>query len=187
MGRPWSPANVRLAFWEGLREGLPVAVAARAAGVSRPTAYRWLKDDRQVLPSPHLESLKSRAGSLSLREREEIAFHFASGHGVRSIAARVGWAPSTINRDLARDRLNDRYRPSIAQEQTWARAWRPKPRKLDGLALRQRVVFMPTDRFSPEQIAGRLRLEHPNDPGDVRVARNDLSSPLRSGPWIVAD
>lgn len=117
-----------------------------------------------MLPSPHIESLKSRAGSLSLREREEIAFHFASGHGVRSIAARVGRAPSTISRELARNRLNHRYLPSIAQEQTWARARRPKPRKLDELALRQRVVSMLTDRFSPEQIAGRLRLEHPNDP-----------------------
>lgn len=177
MGRPWSPENVRLAFWEGLREGLPVAIAAKTAGVSRPTAYRWLKDDRQVLPSPHIESLKPRAGSLSLREREEIAFHFASGHGVRSIAAKVGRAPSTISRELARNRLNHRYLPSIAQEQTWARARRPKPRKLDELALRQRVVSMLTDRFSPEQIAGRLRLEHPNDP-EMHVSHETIYQAL---------
>jgi IS30 family transposase len=164
MGRPWSPAGVRLAFWEGLRQGLPVSVAARAAGVSRPTAYRWLRDDRQVLPSPHLESRGPRTTSLSLREREEIAFQLALGRGVRSIAAIVGRAPSTISRELARNRIQDRYVPSIAQEQTWARGRRPKPRKLDGLALRERVGLMLTDRFSPEQIAGRLRLEHPDNP-----------------------
>jgi hypothetical protein len=52
MGRPWSPSSVRLAFWKGLHEGLSVSVGPRLAGVSRPTAYLWLSDDRQVLPSP---------------------------------------------------------------------------------------------------------------------------------------
>jgi hypothetical protein len=32
MGRPWSPLKVRLAFWEGMDEGLSTSSAARAAG-----------------------------------------------------------------------------------------------------------------------------------------------------------
>jgi IS30 family transposase len=163
MGRPWSPLSVRLAFWRGLDEGLPTSVAARAAGVSRATAYRWLSEDRQVLPSPFQNFAVTRAGSLSLREREEIGFHLARGQGVRQIAAELGRAPSTISREVARNRVYDRYVPSFAQEQTWARARRPKARKLDGLALRGQVISMLTERFSPEQVAGRLRLEHPEN------------------------
>src|SRR5665213_3325062 len=158
MGRPWSPLSVRLAFWKGLNEGLPTSAAASAAGVSRATAYRWLGEDRQVLPSPFQNFALTRPGSLSLREREEIGFQLARGQGIRRIAAALGRAPSTISREVARNRVYDRYVPSLAQEQTWTRARRPRPQKLDGLALRGQVVSMLTERFSPEQVAGRLRL-----------------------------
>ena len=144
-------------------EGLPTSAAARAAGVSRATAYRWLGEDRQVLPSPFQNFALTRSGSLSLREREEIGFQLARGQGIRRIAAAQGRAPSTISREVARNRVYDRYVPSLAQEQTWTRARRSRPRKLDGLALRGQVVSMLTERFSPEQVAGRLRLEHPEN------------------------
>ena len=147
MGRPWSPLSVRLAFWKGLDEGLPTSAAARAAGVSRATAYRWLGEDRQVLPSPFQNFALTRSGSLSLREREEIGFQLARGQGIRRIAAALGRAPSTISREVARNRVFDRYVPSLAQEQTWTRARRSRPRKLDGLALRGQVVSMLTERF----------------------------------------
>ena len=165
MGRPLPPLSVRLAFWKGLDNGLPMAAAARAAGVSRSTVYRWLGEDRQVLPSPPQNVTVTRPGSLSLREREEIGFQLARGQGIRWIAASLGRAPSTISREVARNRVYDRYVPSLAQEQTWARARRPRLRKLDGLALRERVVSMLTEKFSPEQVAGRLRLEYAEDEG----------------------
>lgn len=163
MARPVSPLAVRLAFWKGLDEGLPTSAAGRAAGVSRATAYRWLGEDRQVLPSPRPNFAVTRPGSLSLREREEIGFQLARGHGIRQIAGLLRRAPSTISREVARNRVYDRYVPSLAQEQTWTRARRPRPRKLDGLALRGQVVSMLSERFSPEQVAGRLRLEHPEE------------------------
>jgi transposase len=102
MARPWSPLSVRLAFWKGLDEGLPASSAARAAGVSRATAYRWLGEDRQVLPSLPQNFAVTRPGSLSLREREEIGFQLARGQGVRQIAEQLGRAPSTISREVAR-------------------------------------------------------------------------------------
>jgi transposase, IS30 family len=143
--------------------GLPTSVAARAAGVSRATAYRWLGEDRQVLSSPVQDFRVPRPGSLSLREREEIGFQLARGQGVRQIAAVLGRAPSTVSREVSRNRVYDRYVPSFAQEQTWARARRPRPRKLDGLALREQVISMLTKRFSPEQVAGRLMVENPQN------------------------
>ena len=82
---------------------------------------------------------------------------------MRQIAGLLGRAPSTISREVAKNRVYDRYVPSLARGQTWARARRPRRRKLDELALRKQVVSMPTERFSPEQVAGRLRLEHLED------------------------
>ena len=163
MGRPWSPLSVRLAFWKGLDEGFPAPAAARAAGESRATAYRWLGEDRLVLRSPFQNFVLTRPGSLSLREREEIGFQPARGQGIRRIAVALGRAPSTVSREVARNRVYDRYLPSLAQEQTWVRPRRPRPRKLDGLALREQVVSMLTERFSPEQVAGRPWDEHPEN------------------------
>ena len=177
MGRPWSPLRVRLAFWEGLAAGLSVAVAARAAGVSRPTAYRWLSDHQKVLTRPVQDFSVSRVGLLSLREREEIGFQLGQGQGVRRIAALLGRAPSTISREVVRNQVNGRYSPSLAQEQTWARARRPRARKLDGLALREQVITMLTDRFSPEQVAGRLKVEYPEDP-EMQVSHETIYQAL---------
>ena len=143
--------------------GTPDVSRGAGCGVSRATAYRWLGEDRQVLPLPFRSFSVMRPGSLSLREREEIGFQLALGQGVRQIAGLLGRAPSTISREVARNRVHDRYVPSLAQEQTWERARRPRRRKLDGLALRKQVMSMLTERFSPEQVAGRLRLEHPED------------------------
>ena len=163
MARPWLPLSVRLSFWEGVDAGLSVAVAAQAAGVSRPTGYRWLSEYQKVSPSPVQDFSVARVGLLSLREREEIGFQLARGQGVRRIAAALGRAPSTISREVARNQVTGRYVPSLAQEQTWARARRPRARKLDGLALREQVISMLSDRFSPEQVAGRLKVEHPEN------------------------
>jgi IS30 family transposase len=196
MGRPLSPLSVRMVFLEGLGAGLSVTVAARAAGVSRPTGYRWAREHRGVSLSSPESLVTSRIGPLSLREREEIAFHLARGSGVRRIAAVLGRAPSTISREVARNRVADRYLPSIAQELTRERGRRPRPRKLEGLALRDKVTSMLRSRLSPQQIAGRLKLEHP-DTSEMHVShetiyqalyvqgrgslREEIASALRSG------
>ncbi|MEB0000681.1 IS30 family transposase [Cryobacterium sp. RTS3] len=112
-----------------------------------------------------------------MREREEIGFQLARGHGVRRIAAALGRAPSTISREVTRNQVAGRYVPSLAQEQTWARARRPRTRKLDGLALRKQVATMLTDRFSPEQVAGRLKVKHPENP-EMQVSHETIYQAL---------
>ncbi|MGC5173381.1 helix-turn-helix domain-containing protein, partial [Microbacterium sp. DT81.1] len=51
---------------------------------------------------------------LSFAEREEIAVGIAAGESVRSIAARIGRAPSTVSRELTRNTVRGRYRASVA-------------------------------------------------------------------------
>src|SRR5665809_94490 len=103
---------------------------------------------------------------LSFAEREEIALARAAGESIRQVAARVGRSPSTISRELARnaDRTG-RYRAGSAHVLAHQRASRPKPAKLvTNQVLRERVQTELTKRYSPEQIAGRLREDYPDQP-----------------------
>jgi transposase-like protein len=71
---------------------------------------------------------------LSFAEREEIALLRAQGRGVREVARHLGWAPSTISRELRRNaatrggRLD--YRASVAQWHADRAVRRPKVSKL---------------------------------------------------------
>ena len=105
------------------------------------------------------------AGRLSLHDREDIAAGVAAGESARAIARRLGWSASTVSRELARNGGRKKYRPSSADRATWARAARPKPSKLAlNSALRDQVVEGLKLQWSPEQIAGWLRVEFPCDP-----------------------
>jgi IS30 family transposase len=103
---------------------------------------------------------------LTFTEREEIAVGRARGESVRCIARALGRAPSTVSRELSRntDRRGE-YRATSAHALAWQRASRPKPAKLwVNQRLREIVEDLLERRYSPEQIAGRLRVQFPADP-----------------------
>jgi IS30 family transposase len=102
---------------------------------------------------------------LSLGEREEISRAVAAGVSTREISRRLRRAPSTISRELHRHGGRQRYRAAIADAQAWQTARRPKPSRLAQLPRLRAVV---ADRlaadWSPEQIAGWLKVTYPADP-----------------------
>jgi Helix-turn-helix domain len=67
---------------------------------------------------------------LSLDEREEISRGLAAGESLRAIASRLSRAPSTVSREVARNRGRSRYRALPAERAAWRRACRPKQTKL---------------------------------------------------------
>src|SRR6188472_3392828 len=85
---------------------------------------------------------------------------------MRAIARRLGRSPSTISRELRRNADHSGgYRATTAQVLAFERASRRKPAKLaTNLRLRELVHDDLRRRLSPEQIAGRLRREFPDDP-----------------------
>ncbi|MDT8993122.1 IS30 family transposase [Curvibacter sp. APW13] len=108
---------------------------------------------------------RSRAATaLTLVEREEISRALVTGESMRSIAARLGRAPSTISREIKRNGGYVGYRANQADEATWARAQRPKPCKLRKNRELARIV---ADKlrmlWSPEQISGWLKHTYPGD------------------------
>lgn len=95
----------------------------------------------------------------SLEERCEITRLQAEGCSLRQIAAALDRSPSSISRELKRNTGNKLgYRPSYAAEQARARRW--KGSKLDRTPeLRARVLDALAQRYSPEQVVGRLALQ----------------------------
>ncbi|MGO4221713.1 IS30 family transposase [Lysobacter sp. TAF61] len=102
--------------------------------------------------------------TLSLAEREEISRGVVSGQSIRSIAAALGRAPSTVCRELRRNEGPNGYRASRADQVAWDRARRPKTCKLARhRALARQVAAKLQQRWSPQQIAGWLKQIHPDD------------------------
>jgi IS30 family transposase len=96
---------------------------------------------------------------LSLEDRCEIARLFANGTSIRQIAAALDRPPSTISRELKRNRgAQLGYKPSYAQQQTRARRWKGSRLEREE-GLRAAVMERLASGWSPEQIAGRLERE----------------------------
>jgi IS30 family transposase len=110
------------------------------------------------------------ACQLTLSEREQIAQFSGQRLSWAEIARRLGRHRSTIGRELARngDRAAGRgtgvtYWPSMAQQKARARR-QHRPRKMDHARLNDDVRRGLAKCWSPEQIAGRGRREHPHEP-----------------------
>ncbi len=149
-------------FWAALQAGEFLTDAAAVAGTHRWRGLQWLREAGGVRPRRGRD-LTGRC--LTFTEREEIGLGRAGGESIRTIAAKLGRSPSTVSRELARNATGGKYRATSAHALAYARASRPKPAKLaTNLVLRRKVEHDLGKRYSPEQIAGRLRREFPSDP-----------------------
>jgi transposase, IS30 family len=171
-GRPAAPRALHAQFWEGIRSGLGVAEAGRAAGVGPVRSFAWFKQAGGVKSNG-----PRRAGGryLSVAEREEIAVGLAAGESLRSIAGRLGRSPSTVSREVGRNSRGRRYyRALAAQGQAQWRAARPKTAKLAGNGeLRGWVQAKLKENWSPEQISVMLKAGFP-DRSEMRVSHETI-------------
>ena len=102
--------------------------------------------------------------SLTLSDREEISRGIAIGLSLRSIAEKLHRSPSTVSREINRNGGSDIYRATQADQSAWHRSQRPKRCKLAcNPALRRIVVTKLQLNWAPEQIAGWLKIEFPED------------------------
>jgi IS30 family transposase len=102
--------------------------------------------------------------ALTLAEREEISRAVATGKSIRSIAAALKRAASTVSREIKRNGGVEGYRASLADQRAWDRARRPKPCKLEMNRKLADVVASKLElEWSPEQIAGWLKQAYASD------------------------
>ena len=150
-------------FWAASQAGEFISAAAEGVGTYRVKGRRWILAGSGIRPRRG-RHLVGRC--FTFTEREEIALGRARGESVRCIARQLGRAPSTVSRELSRntDRRGE-DRAMSAHALAWRRASRPKPAKLwVNQRLRPIVEDLLERRHSPEQIAGRLRVQFPAEP-----------------------
>ncbi len=163
-------------FWAAMQRGEFITDAAAEAGTYRRKGAGWLRADGGVRPR---RGRKLKGRCLTLAQREEIAIGRARGDSVRAIAAVIGRSPSTVSRELRRnlDGLG-RYRATSAHALAYVRASRPKPAKLvSNPQLRGMVEADLAMKYSPEQIAGRLKVEFPDQP-EMQVSTETIYQSL---------
>ena len=102
--------------------------------------------------------------ALSLIEREEISRGLVAKHSFRSIAQKLKRSPSTISREVRRNGGRQAYRAARSDQRAWDSAPRPKLYKLSfNDPLCELIARKLRRKWSPQQIAGWLKLKHPNE------------------------
>src|SRR5688572_23827374 len=111
------------------------------------------------------------ADRLSFAEREDIALYLAAGMSMRSVARRLGRAPSTVSREVGNHSFHRhavefghpemRYKAVSAHRSAATRRVRPKRAKLVvRLRLRKIVLRLLRKRWSPQPCPTTAPAEH---------------------------
>ncbi|UYM24474.1 IS30 family transposase [Streptomyces albus] len=198
----------REAYSRLVQRGYSNAEACRIVGIDTRTGRKWRNGrsgERNQKPVPPISLVAPASGPsryLGEDERIHIADRLREKATVRAIAAELGRSPSTVSREIRRNRTEGtrghwHYRPHAAQARADARRPRPKPRKIhENPELRDAVQAMLDERWSPEQICQALRARYP-DRSEMHVVhetvyqalyvqgrgqlRRELAGALRSG------
>jgi IS30 family transposase len=170
MRRSWMSWNQRNELWRRWHAGESLTDIAQALQRDQSRIFHIVEAEGGIAPAP-----RRRSGlALTLAEREEISRGVARGETTRGIARRLGRPPSTISREIQRHGGRWRYRARRADRRAWARARRPKVCRLATRPRLRRVVAAHLAcQWSPQQIAGWLRMTFPSDP-DMQVSHETI-------------
>ena len=162
-GVPHSTVRGYVRRWGFVRRRVPRGGPKRVVdGVKVSTFRTGLGDERWAMTRER----KRRPGSLSASEREEIRVGIEVGASDEAIGSRIGRHRSTVWREIAANGGRGRYRGAEAEERAARVARRPKDPWTEERAWLWEEVqgLLRTKKWSPEQIAHRLRKEHPDQP-----------------------
>ncbi len=158
-GRGFTAAQ-KQELWDRWQSGESQKAIGRIFGKPSSSIHCQLAPYGGIRPAPRRRSRLA----LTRVEREEISRGIVARRTIRSRARSLGRAPSTVSREVSRNGGYDRYRASAADNNAWARAKRPKRCKL---ALNRRLARLVAVKlrleWSPEQIAGWLKITYPED------------------------
>ena len=104
---------------------------------------------------------------LSLWERYTIRSLMKLGFSNKLIAKKINRHPSTIGREIKRNKGKSYYAPKQAHRLAEERRFIPrKSEKIDGIT-ELFIIDKLKEKWSPEQIAGKIKLDQPNDVNSV--------------------
>ncbi|KRP22638.1 MAG: integrase [SAR92 bacterium BACL16 MAG-120322-bin99] len=121
------------------------------------TVFTALRESGGIKPTPRKRNIQH----LTAIEREEIRVALSAKMSLRTIARMLNRSPSTISREVARNRGRRYYKAVDADNRAKRMAKRPKLGALElNPELRQIVMSKLELKWSPEQISGWLSIEH---------------------------
>ena len=156
--------------WRRWKAGQSLHDIGRAYGKPHPSIRCVLLPRGGIAPAARRRSRLA----LTLGEREDISRGIASGLSTREMAGRLGRAASTVSREITRHGGRAAYRAHDADRQAWVSALRPKRcllvlnRKLRDIVASKLILD-----WSPEQISGWLKIQHPDDES-MRVSHETI-------------
>ncbi|WP_385621129.1 IS30 family transposase [Streptomyces sp. P8-A8] len=193
----------RAAYFELMEQGYSTRDAARIVGINLRTGKRWRNgwhspphDQKPVPPiygtgpasaSPETADSPGTSRFLTETERIHIADRLREKATIRRIACELGRSPSTISREVRRNRRpmpngGFAYQPFHAHRRAERRRARPKTGKIGQNAeLRDFIQDHLILRWSPEQICRVLRARFPDRPEmHVTHAAKRISRPVKN-------
>ena len=157
-------------IWDRWQRGESMSSIGRGFDRASSSIYPLLARTGGIRPPARRRSRLA----LTLSEREEISRGLIAKQSLRSIARTLNRSASTISREVRRNGGRARYRATQSDEAAWNRAHRPKSCKLAGNDYLCRIISVKLIRkWSPQQIAGWLMREHPDDE-DNRVSHETI-------------
>jgi IS30 family transposase len=157
-------------MWERWKRGESLQQIAQLFDREHSSIQRILAESGGIRPPKRRRSELA----LTMAEREEISRALVAEQSIRSIAAFLGRAPSTISREIKRNGGRGCYRASQADQAAWDRAHRPKRCKLVENRKLARVVAGKLQlQWSPQQIAGWVKHTYPCD-GNNHVSHETI-------------
>lgn len=161
LGRPGLTNAQKAELWDRWQKGEFQSEIGRMLGKFPASIFGILRLHGGIRPA-----IPKRAPlTLTLCERECISRGLAAGRSFRYIARELGRAPSTISREVSRHGGRRKYRAMRADEKAWRNAKRQKSCALaHNLELRDAVASKLAEDWSPQQIAGWLKRNHPDEP-----------------------
>ena len=161
VGRPPVPWSVVREALRAVALGATHGEAAQVAGMGKRTVLRYVTEHGVGV----LRERTRRAGALTLEDREEIMLGIERGETNAEIARRLGRHRGTIGREITAGGGRFKYRAFRAQCRADDAARRPKPTWTEQRPwLWCEVQTLLRARWSPEQVARRLRRDHLEDP-----------------------
>ena len=159
-GRLYFTEKQKAEIWDRWQRGESMSSIGRMFDRNSSSIYPLLSRTGGIRPPERRRSHLA----LRLSEREEISRGLRAQLSLRTIARQLRRAPSTISREVRHNGGRTGYRAARSDRAAWDRTRRPKPCKLACRPALCRTVSVKLElKWSPQQIAGWLKREHPDD------------------------